>query len=75
MYIYNFIFIILKHIYQIYVGSSYFKNVFLFCLYKCFVFMCVCVMFCFHVCVWGSEEGIGYTGTRIINDCELQCRC
>lgn len=51
-----------------------FKNIFLFCMYECFLaYMCVCAP-CACWCSQRPEEGVQLPGTRAMDACTWTCR-
>ena len=43
------------------------------CLFVCFNFMCMGILFVYIWCLWKPEEGIRFSGTRIIDSCQFPC--
>lgn len=37
---------------------------------KIYFYLCVCMMFGVYLCLWRSEEGIGFFGAGITDGCE-----
>jgi hypothetical protein len=40
--------------------------------YNLFIFVLYALVFCLHVYLW---ESVGSVGTRLVDSCELPCRC